>query len=185
MPQLGDQEVRQEIIKRQQERAYYRPPTKVQQVESPIITAAKKLASETRWSSVQLFKLKLANQNTPDLKLVYQPPTEPELREVPLNFLHGLFLAEKSSVITVLAVERRSATAYAGFAAGDSILQLGSQKLDGTLQQFLKVYEEEKTKAEASPTRELLFEVIPKDQKTAIQRTLKLAISLKSNLLDY
>lgn len=185
MPQIGDNEVRQEIIKRQQERVYSRTPSKVQQIESPIITAAKKLATETRWSTVQLFKLKLANQSTPDLKLVYQERPEANPQEVPLSFLHGLFLGEKSGKISILAVERRSATAYAGFLAGDQMIRIGAQKIEGSLSSFLKIYEEEKKNAEATPTRELLFEIIPPGQTTPITRRLKLAISLKTNLLDY
>jgi hypothetical protein len=185
MPQLGDNEVRNEVLKKQQEKAYSRPSEIEQKVESPIVAAAKKLALETRWTSAQLFRLKLANQNTPDLKLVYQENPDAQLREVPLNFLHGLFLGEKEGKIIVLAVERRTPSAYANFTSGDVLLQMGSQKLEGTLAQFLKVYHEEKSKAEATSSRDLVFQVLPAKQETPVTKTFKVALSLKGNLLDY
>ena len=185
MPQIGDNEVRNEIIKKQQDNAYSRAPTKYLKEESAFVLAAKKLALETRWTTTQLFKLKLANQNTTDLRLVYQENLESEIREVPLNFLHGLFLGEKSGKISVLAVERGSPGASGGFTAGDQLIQIGTQKLEGTFPQFLKVYHEEKMKSESSPSRELTFQVIPSQQETPITKTIKVALSLKSNLLDY
>ncbi|MES2307946.1 MAG: hypothetical protein V4507_03720 [Verrucomicrobiota bacterium] len=185
MPQLGDNEVRSEVIKKQQESAYSRAPEIQQKVDSPIVVAAKKLALGTRWTSAQLFRLKLANQNTPDLKLVYQETAEGELREAPLNFLHGLFLGEKAGKVVVIAVERKTSAASANFVAGDAILQIGSQKLDGTLAQFLKVYQEEKSKAEATSSRDFAFQVLPAKQEVPVTKTFKLALSLKSNLLDY
>ena len=185
MPQIGDNEVRNEIIKKQQDNAYSRAPTKYLKEESAFVLAAKKLALETRWTTVQLFKLKLANQNTTDLRLVYQENLESEIREVPLNFLHGLFLGEKSGKISVLAVERGSPGASGGFAAGDQLIQIGTQKLDGTFSHFLMVYHGEKMKSESSPSRELSFQILPTQQETPITKTIKVALSLKSNLLDY
>ncbi len=184
-PQIGDNEVRNEIIKKQQENAYSRLPTKYTKEESALVLASKKIALETRWSTTQLFKLKLANQNTTDLRLVYQENPESEIREVPLNFLHGLFLGEKSGKITVLAVERGSPAAYGKFIKGDLLTQIGTQKLDGTFVQLLKLYHEEKTKAETSSSRELLFQVLPENQESPIPKSIKVALSLKSNLLDY
>ena len=185
MPQIGDNEVRNEIIKKQQENAYSRAPTKYTKEESALVLATKKLALETRWTTTQLFKLKLANQNTSDLRLVYQENSETALQEVPLNFLHGLFLGEKSGKVTVLAVEKRSPAAYGSFVKGDTLIQIGSKKLEGSLAQFLTVYHEEKTKAEASPSRELLFQLLPEKQDSPVTRSIKVALSLKSNLLDY
>ncbi len=185
MPQIGDNEVRNEIIKKQQENSYSRVPTKYTKEESALVIASKKLALETRWTTTQLFKLKLANQNTSDLRLVYQENSESQIQEVPLNFLHGLFLGEKSGKVTVLAVEKGSPAAYGSFIKGDGIIQIGSQKLEGTLSQFLTVYHEEKTKAEASPSRELLFQLLPEKQESPVTRSIKVALSLKSNLLDY
>lgn len=185
MPQIGDNEVRNEIIKKQQENAYSRAPTKYLKEESAFVLAAKKLALETRWTTAQLFKLKLANQNTTDLRLVYQEKIDSEIREVPLNFLHGLFLGEKSGKISVLAVERGSTGASGGFTAGDQLIQIGTQKLEGTFPHFLKVYQEEKIRSESSPSRKLSFQILPAQQETPITKLIEMPLSLKSNLLDY
>ncbi len=184
LPQRGDPEVMKETSKARQESAYSRPREKMTREIPPEILAARRIATETHWTSAQLFRLKLTNQNTPDLRMVYQIPGETDFHEVVLSLIHGLFLGQKEGKVMVLAVEKRSTAFHSGFVAGDEILKINEVEIGGDLKKYWETYYAAKTTAERSPKREIIFSIKSGKEGVPVARTIRVAPSLKGNALD-
>jgi hypothetical protein len=159
----------------------------------------RKLATESVWPKVELFRIALETLDASTLHLVFVDPSQTQrpdganlsifggtdlpvgFSDEPFQLPDGMFLAETAGAVTVLAVEKDSVTMKSGLQAGDQLRKIGDQSLT-TLADFLHWYPEIKSRAKNSGQRKLPFTV----QRDQVERIvdLPLQVSLQSSFMD-
>ncbi|MFH1067447.1 MAG: PDZ domain-containing protein [bacterium] len=127
---------------------------------TPMQRAAYERAIATIWKNPIAFRSALEQWgNKGDWRLVFQQPGSDELQAETVEFPEGMFLAEQDGRILVLSVEKDSPSAKNGIVAQTALLKINGRDLNGKLEEFVKIYNEEK-QAKAKADRALNFTVV-------------------------
>jgi hypothetical protein len=144
---------------------------------SPIQEATIRRATGTVWENENAFRASLERLRMDTLRLVYQEPSNEEIRVQHLELIDGLLLAEDAQGIVILAVEKNSQAEQGGAVAGMRITHIEEHSLpvDGGLQDFKKSYSlirEESMKSKRQVTFKVMHEDNPRELTLTMPRSL-------------
>jgi hypothetical protein len=143
-----------------------------------------KISGDTVWLSVTPFQLALQNLVANEIRLVAMNTENAELIQPIINLPDGLLLTERGGQVEVLALEVNSLGSRSGLRVGDRITQVGPQRLQGGLVEWLKVYPAAKKAADTAPERVVRLKAQQPGEATERDAVIKLPMSLKGGFFD-
>lgn len=139
----------------------------------------------TVWNAPNNFQLALAQYPTDYIHIMYGLPRkdkEEDIVDQIFSFFDGLFLGLPDGKVTVIAVEDKSKAEQAGIKAGDEIISVGGQPVNGNLNTFANAYAQAKDAAQFS--QQATYAMVVRSPGAA-ERTAQLAMppNLNTDLL--